>query len=228
MAAPVFDAQGLSAYQGNIQNSLTLTWTHVVGTNPNNYGLVTIFEGNGGNADLMPSSVTSSSVSIGSTTLSSLGYVLMNNSQADGFIWVFGAPNCPTGSQTVTMTLNFSGIFWVWGYGYSTTYTGVGSVGSLQTAYGSGTANSVTVPSASGHLVYGAMENYSTDTYSGLSFTARETQTSNQPYFIAGDMAGTSSTSFSATLSGSLPWGAVGLDLQPVSAPINQFFSMFR
>lgn len=220
MAAPAFDAVGLSPYQGNIQNALTLTWTHAVGSAPNNYGIVEIFEGNGGNADLMPSLVTSYTVSIGSTTLSPLGSVLINNAQSGGFIWTFGAAGVPTGSQTVTMTLNFSGIFWVWGYALSSTYTGVGSVGALQTAYGSaGGTQGVTVPSASGHTVHGGLINYTTGTYSSPTFTARETQATNQPYWIAGDMAGSSSTNFSATESLNTLWAAAAFDLLPVNAP---------
>jgi hypothetical protein len=137
----------------------------------------------------------------------------MNNTANAGFIWLFGAPNIPSGSQTINAVLTDTGQQFAFGYLLSATYTGVGSVGALQTAHGSSTSPSVAVSSALNHAVFGIIANYQNPAYSSFSLTQRKYQSVNDPTFIAGDTAGASSVTVSAAQSSALPWAAVGIDL---------------
>lgn len=230
MAAPVFDATAVSAASGfNSSGTVALSWSHTVGGGANNYGIVACVIGNGGAANFNPNSST---VTIGASTLTLLASgILMGGSVVAGVLCVWGAAGVPTGSQTVNMsvttspTQNVSNL-----YGTSFTYTGVGSVGTVQSATGQFGSNAVTVPSATGDLVWGLVGNYQTGTYSSPSYTQRQSiATGGGPFFAAGDQAGAASVNFNATQSSTFHWAAVGLDLLPVSAPAvptNAFFSM--
>lgn len=216
MAAPVFDAVAISTASGLQTSTITQSWTHVVGAGANNVGIIAVEATNNGSGGFVPTGTPTAA--IGSSSLTYLGSILMGNTAIAGWIEVFAALGVPTGSQTATYTSVHSGQNLGGAFGTSYTYTGVSSFGSLQTNQGVSTADTVTVTSAVGHLVWGSLANYQTGTYSSLSFTARLTNTAANPFFVAGDMAGASSVNVSGTESGSFHWAAVGLDLLPVPA----------
>jgi hypothetical protein len=226
IGVPAFDNSVVTAQSGGLSNTYSPSWSHTVGSGANNCGIVAAFVSNGGSVAFVPTGTPTAS--IGSKSLTYLGSVLMGNTAIGGFIAVWAGLNVPTGSQTVTFSISDSGQNLANGYGASFTYTGVGGIGALQTAFSSTSTNSVTVPSAASDLVWGAIANYQTGTYSSPSFAVRQTQNGNVPYFVAGDQAGASSVNFTATQSSTFASAAVGLDLRPVSStPTNQFFVMF-
>jgi hypothetical protein len=216
MAAPVFDAFAISAQSGGIVSpaSITESWSHAVGAGANNCGIVACVESNGGAGGFVPTG--SPTASIGGTSLSYLGYELLDVT-VGGFIAVWAFKNVPVGpTQTVNMNVpngsnNASNAF-----GVSFTYLGVGGIGALQSALGSSSANGVTVPSALGHTVWGLLANYSGGTYASPSFNQRMSNVAAAPFCVAGDQAGAGSVNFNATQAAAFPWGAVALDLLPV------------
>lgn len=216
--APLFDASALSVASGLQSNTLTQSWTHTAGAGANNCGIICVHATNSGSGTFVPNGTPTAN--IGGVSLTYLGSVLQGGTNIAGWIEMFAGLNVPTGAQTATYTSVHSGNNVASAFGTSHTYTGVGSFGTLQTAQAVSAAPSVTVPSAAGHTVFGAMSNYQTMTYSSPSFTQRQTNTAASPYFTAGDMAGVASAVFSATQSGSLHWAAVGLDLLPAAAAL--------
>lgn len=225
MAAPVFDASALSSVVSTQTNTLPISWSHTVGAGANNCGVVAVVNTNGGAGSFAPTGTPTAS--IGATSLTYLGSVLFNNAASLGFVAVWAGLLVPAGAQTVSTSVACAGQSTGNAYGVSCTYTGVGSVGTLQTAFGSSTSPSVSVPSATGDLVWGLIGHWYVDTLSGFSLTSR--RSASNPVLNAGDGAGSASVAVSATLSAAREWGAVGLDIRPAGAatPTNQFFSDF-
>lgn len=233
--AIAFDAVAVSSqysYGGGTGTSpVTMSTGITVGSGGNNYAFVDIIVTNEGNGGVITPASATASVTLGGVTLTSLGYALVNNLASAGFIWRFGGSGVATGSQTASATITQGTAILIYGCLQVTTYTGVGSVGSLQTAYGSTATPGVAISSATGHTVCAVISGYDVaSTFSALTVTQRKVQSTNPP-FIAGDGAGSSSVTVSATQSnGAYPWAAVGIDMIPAgggAAPTNQFFSMF-
>jgi hypothetical protein len=151
---PFYDNSANVFNQNGIASGAAFTpWTQpvaapVAGTR--NYGIVALCAANATTYTLSAVPV----VTFGGVTLSSLGNVLTGNTASQGWLWVFGAFDIPSGSQTVTAKLTQSGdVFY--GNTASFTFLNVSSVGALQTSFGSSTwAESLTVPSAPGNLVW--------------------------------------------------------------------------
>lgn len=132
------------------------TWTQQVSapiSGLSNYGIVALYAANATTFTLSATPV----VTFGGVTLSSLGNVLCGNTASQGWLWVFGAPNIPGGSQTVTAKLTQTGdVFY--GNTASYTYLNVTSVGTLQTSFTTSTwTGSITVPSAVGNTVWATL-----------------------------------------------------------------------
>jgi hypothetical protein len=213
LVAPVFDAKAISSASGAQTNTLGLSWTHPVGVGAQNCGIIAVIATNNGSSGFVPSGTPTAS--IGGTPLTYLGSVLLGNVAIGGFIAVWAVKNVPTGSQTATFGMTDTGQGLANAYGVSFTYTGVTSIGTLQTLYNTnGTTQSpLSVSSAVNHLVWGLVGNYQASGYTSPTFTSRENQNGLAPFFDAGDMAGASSVSVGATQSSTSAGAIVGLDL---------------
>lgn len=224
MAAPVFDSTAISAGVSTQANTLPISWTHAsIGAGANNGALVAVVDTNNGASSFVPTGTPTAD--IGGTALSYLGSVLIGNQAVRGFIAVWGGLLVPAGTQTVTTSIASSGQTNGTAYGESFIYTGVGGFGTLHTAFATSSTPSVAVPSAAGDLVWGLLANWFTDTFSSFSLTSRQSHTGSAPLLIAGDGAGASSVTVSATQSSSREWGAVGVDIKPVVAGRNRIIS---
>jgi hypothetical protein len=212
---PSYDNSAASSYQNAVASPATFTWSHT--TAAGSYAIVLVACGEGFSNMGGPAGTTTATVTFGGVTLSSLGAVKANNDGNRGWLWVFGGnvSSAGSGSKTVSVTLTESGLsFYGWGSSY--TYQAVGSVGTLQTAFGASTSPTKAVTSASGRRVWGSvMANAFGDNLTSFSLTARQTkQVTGNPGFTAGDAAGAATVTVSASMT-SDEWAVVGLDLLP-------------
>jgi hypothetical protein len=214
-SAPVYNNSAVSAFQNNVSSPASFSFSETIAANT--YGIVCIEGGSGGFNMNDPGGATAATVTFGGVTLTSLGFVNLNNTGTDGWAWVFGGDlsSLVAGTYTVAVTVTQAGSSFN-GWAHSHTFTNVGSVGTLQTAFGNGTSPSVSVPSAAGRRVWGcvtAKDAFATP--SAFSLTQRQSQVVNfdPPAFVAGDAAGAPTVTVSATI-GSETWGVVGLDLR--------------
>lgn len=205
---PSHDNSAISATQSGLASGTPFTWTQMVSVG--SYGLIAVT--NGGASTLAAAAV----VKIGSATLTDLGSVYINNASGNGYIRVFGGPTIGGGVQTCSVQLTEAGKTFG-GQALSTTIIDVASVGALQTAFGNSASPSVSVTSAAGRLVWGALAK--TGALAGFaSFNLYTRQAALAvPWGIAGDAPGASSVAVSGTIA-SNPWAAVGLDLTPLNA----------
>lgn len=197
---PFYDNSGQSFNQNAIASGAAFTpWTQPVATpvaGTQNYGIVAIYANGATTFTLSATPV----VTFGGVTLASLGNVLNGNTAAQGWLWVFGAPNIPgSSSSTVTAKFTQSGdVFY--GNTASFTYQNVTSVGALQTMYTTSTATaSITVPSAVGNLVWATLSvpGGSPGPYGTTPLNIRQAAVaaaSTYAAFQAGDTLGVAST----------------------------------
>lgn len=136
---PVFDnsAQGASSQSTNISSGVATTWTQTVGAG-NPYGLVCLYAND---SSTTPANTTAV-ITFGGVSLAQLGYVFNANL---GYMWLFGAPNIPSGSQTVNVTLTRTGASFAY-IPMSYTYFNVAATGSFWSNQGSGNGMWVTTP----------------------------------------------------------------------------------
>lgn len=152
-------------------------------------------------------------VTYGGTPMTSLGAIGANNAALtanSAFVELFHLGTVPSGAQTVAATVTVaSGVLTQLAIG-SISYTGVGSIGSLQTAFGSGSSNSISATSVAGHIALNSM-------MAGGATLSSYSQTSRQvaPGLVLGDAAGAPTVSFTATNSSSSPWANLVVDLSP-------------
>jgi hypothetical protein len=206
----LFDASAVSSASGLQTGTLSQLWTQDVA---GNCGLVAVICSNAGSATGVPSGTPTAS--IGGTGISYLGSVLMGNTSIGGFIAVFGGLGIPNGSaKTCTYSITNSGLNFANAFGMSFTYSGVLSIGTLQTAFGSAGLASVTVASAVGRLVWGALGQYQAGAYTGFTLTSRQSNGGSAPGYIAGDGAGSSSVVVSGTSTAGA-FAAAGIELLP-------------
>ncbi|OYN81788.1 hypothetical protein CG716_05450 [Mycolicibacterium sphagni] len=134
---------------------------------------------------------------------------------------VFKLPNAPGGAKAVVITpavTSQSGI-----KAAILAYVGVGDVGNVQFASGTGPNLSHTFSSASGHiLAHGFFAPLGTGVLSGYSGRERyDVATSAWNVASAfGDIDGASTVTVSATASASGPWGSIAVDLTPANPNI--------
>lgn len=229
MAAPVYDNSVVSSIMIGTNPTTTGSVGITVGGGANNYTFIDIIATNGGSQHWVPGSATFT-ITCGGVTFASLGSVLIGNVDVAGFIWRFGAANVPSGAQTANVSLTEVGQQFGQAWILVSTYTGVGSVGALQTSFGVSASPALSVPSATGNLVSAVIADYASGLLTSFSLTQRQYVTSNVPIFIAGDGAGSASVSVTASNSAGAHWAVLGNDMQPVGAPAvptNAFFSMF-
>lgn len=214
--APLFDASAASGASGLQTGTLSQSWSHDVGAGANNLGIISVECSNTGAATGVPGSPTPTA-SIGGTGLTYLGSVLMNNVAIGGFIAVFAALGMPAGlGKTATYSITHAGQNFGNAFGTSFTYTGVASIGALQTAFGGGGLASVTVASAVGRLVWGALAQYQAGAYSGFTLSTRQSNGGSAPGYVVGDGAGSASVVVSGT-STSGAFAAAGFDILPAA-----------
>lgn len=207
-SAPVYDNSAISAAQSGTPAGTAFTFTETVAAG--SYAVVAVYGALecGG----LPASNT---VKVGGVTLASKGNVSIdNNPSGSGWIWVYGGDisSAGSGSKTVSVTPS-ADLGFFYGYASCHTYTGVTSVGSLQTAFGNSTSPSRSVTSASGDRVWGSIATaLPGNSFSAFSLTQRKLQTSSDPSAISGDTTGSATVTVSATIS-SDAWAAAGINL---------------
>jgi hypothetical protein len=223
--AVAFDAQAMSVVNSTEANTLTTSHSHTAASGAS--GIVAVVNSNNGsNGGFTPTGTPTAS--FGATSMTWLGHVTMGASTNNyGFIAVWSALTVPSGAQTVSTSIASAGNTNGNAYGVSFTYTGVGSIGTLQTNRNVSAAPSLSVTSAVGSLVWGLIGNWWSDSLTSFSLTSRRYQNAGTPYFIGGDAAGATSVTVSATQGATREWAVTGLDIQPpVATDTKQFFAM--
>jgi photosystem II stability/assembly factor-like uncharacterized protein len=121
-----------------------LTWTHVVGSNATILVVAITFGGTATSTPVL-------TCAWNGTAMTSLGQQESNDTN-EGFVQLFYLMNPMPGSYSIVATSNLtSGITLL---GLSTSFIGVGSIGSPVTGYnGTVTSFTATIPSAAGHVV---------------------------------------------------------------------------
>lgn len=157
-------------------------------------------------------------VTYGGVAMTSLGAIDKNNSTS-GWVELFGVAITPgAGAKTVSVTVTNNFINEV--RANTVSYSGVVSVGTAATAFGSSSVGAISnVASASGHMVVNAIAFNSTGSPSFTSYTqtSRYNSASGAYPLEIGDAAGASTVSFSSNFSNSGVWGAIAVDLSPTS-----------
>ena len=214
---PAFDATSMSAATGAGSGTLAPTpWNHTMGTGANGI-IVEVPVTNNGSGTWVPSGTPTCTV--GGVALTYKGVQLMGNAAIAGPVMVF-AGIVPAGSndaRSIVVSASNSGLGYGNAFGVATSYSNVGSFGSLVSAQGTVAANAVSVPSATGRLVHVMFANYATSTYSSPTITLRRTNTAAAPYFINGDQAGAATVNAAATESNGAHWAGVALDILPAA-----------
>jgi hypothetical protein len=204
-----FDAAGSGGEAGGF-GSTPLTGTH---------------DGTAGATALVyVQSVTAvSSVTIGSASGTLLGSI-PNDNVASAILSVFKVPDIPGGEQTVTINAGADTI----GMFESVSYTGVNSIGTPFTAFGSGTALSQAIACASGQMIsqaFGTTEGSLSDISGGTERFSESLDGSG--VLLVQDS--TASGTFSATSSVNFAWSGIGVVLSAAasSATISRFTALF-
>lgn len=159
------------------------------------------------------------SATYGGVAMTELGARMTNNEASGSFYSIFWGLLAPaTGAQIVAISLSASGIN-LGAAGNSASYTGVGSFGSVSSAFGmSGSSMSHTVTgSESGNMI---AQSFVAENSSGVSITAYNrtsrfsvARQSWSPAVLGGDAAGAASVAFTGTKSGSARWASWAVDL---------------
>lgn len=200
----------------------TLTWNHTCGANANYFVVRVAF---------YTTQSATVSVSYDGVAMQLLQSVAFGNSTAQ----IYGLANPVTGSaQQVSVTVwTPTGSYVDAVVAESDSYNGVGSVGAASTNTGSGTSLSQTVTSATGdYIVQSFMEVATGATLASYNqtqqFNSYVAVGASNLVLLAGDAAGASSVSFTATAStsGFSQWAAAAVNLIP--APTNVLGSGFR
>jgi hypothetical protein len=167
-------------------------------------------------------------VSYGGQSMTQIGSAVSIGTSAPWytFISMFYLANAAGGARTVTITPSVSATSGA--KANIVSYTGVGSVGSLQSATGNGSSLSQTVTSATGHLVVqGFYQPFDTSAIASYNQTTRWNSIANgwTTALVIGEAAGASSVSFTASGSNGTSniYGGVAVDLTPatVGKPIS-------
>jgi hypothetical protein len=198
-----------SAGAGYVGTSASPSWSHTI--TGNCLIIPVLYSGS-------VSGGTTATCKVGSTTVPLLGSVPDYHSLSGTMetLLLFGMMDPPTGVQTIT--LSYTGISSA--AAGSMSYLNVASIGTPVTATGTGTALSLTVPSAAGNMVVNAFSDYSStfSAYSQTSRTLRNYVSGSNFTFQAGDAPGAASVPFAVTASAANPWGGIGVTLTPAVA----------
>lgn len=209
-ASPIFDSVGASYHGGNT-HPISPSWQHIIGSS------VDILIVGVGVIDAS-STVSAVSAAVGASAMTQAVWANYSTpSTSHYYIGLFYLLNPPTGTQTVSMSLNSTASMFA--AANSVAYTSVSSVGTPVSGAGSanGTIASHTVSSAVGQMVVQLFTNTSSapGTFTSYNQTQRYLQagvSSSNPPIIIGDAAGASSVLFSATQSSSV-FGSAALSI---------------
>jgi hypothetical protein len=130
-----FDASGA----GGTADSTTCSWSHTAAAGAHVWVPF-----------LLAVNETVSSVKFGSSTMTSVTSLGLDNSTSDGVLHLYSLSSAPGGAQTVTITLGTATFI----IGTSESYKGVASVGSAATVYGASTALSQSVSLSAGQWAF--------------------------------------------------------------------------
>jgi len=186
----VYDATGAGANGVSAAPS----WAHVA--TPGAYVLALV----------TAAGATVTSAKYGSSAMSILGSIGLNNNPANGTVTLLGLANAPSGLTTISVNLSGSHTFTA----NSVSYTNVATVGTPTTSYGSSATPSLTAAGGGGKLIvcgFGAH----TNAFSGSSGgTQRYTGGTTASLLIADSLP---STTFRGTLGASDVWGGIAVAL---------------
>ncbi|MEZ0366820.1 hypothetical protein ACAG26_24405 [Mycobacterium sp. pUA109] len=199
-----YDATGA----GSHASATSLSWTHVIGSTANAILVAA-------SAQNTSSSVTASATA-GGTSMTLLEALTFYNLSTFSYyrLYVWGLLNPPNGSQAVTITMSASSAL----AANSVSYIGVGSFGTVATNAASSATASLSVPAATGDIVFCALASVAENSsFSSFNQTSRWNQAGVNNTCLAtviGDAPGASTVSFSASQA-STYFGAVGVPLIP-------------
>ncbi|HSX28216.1 MAG TPA: hypothetical protein VLF60_02090 [Candidatus Saccharimonadales bacterium] len=202
--AIAFDAVGPSSAGTGTANTTSITWNHTC-TGSNLLLVVGVGVGSG-------LATTTTSVTYNSVSMTSAGKVYSDN-QTDGYVELFYLAGPATGSNAVVVTCSVAKDL----TGGSMSFTGVDQstpVTNAVTAFGTGTAPSVTVTSASGNVVIDAAVSGSAFSSSGQ--TLRWNKNLNVTSGAGNSAQSTANGASSVTMSYTTPsdwWGIVGANI---------------
>jgi hypothetical protein len=207
---PVFDANSMSALVTGATGTYSDSWSHPAG--PAAMAIVAVPVTNNGSGGFVVTGTPTCTV--GGTSLTYKGVQLMGNTVAAGWVAVFAGAIPSSGSaRTVSVSVADAGQAFAEGYGTCDTYTGVNTIGTLQVAQGISSAAALSVSSATNNLIWCMVANYSSGTWSSLSFTSRRVQATSAPFFSSGDQAGGATVNLAATESSTFHWAVVALEM---------------
>jgi hypothetical protein len=189
VTAPVFDAAGSGAHT-SLGSTLSGTHTATAGA--------TVF------AFVLSGNASTVSATYGGTSMTSVDSVEVNNA-GPATLHFFQLSSAPSGSQTVSVTLTGSTSA---SFG-TVSYTGVTSVGTPSTTFGSSASPSQALTCSANQLILeciGTTQTISSDS----GGTSRFKSTTTQGVAIQDS---TTSTTFGATLAASAAWAAIGVVL---------------
>lgn len=157
---------------------------------------------------------TVNSLTYGGTAMTLLGTVNHNNTSAKGFTRLYGLANAPGGAQTVAVSLS-DGSGWAVSNTFS--YTGVASVGTVQTVFGLGTSLAQSVSRIAGQRIVQAFGHGESATGNGFTSpsggTNRWNQNSNVGSASATFSDAVANTNFAASCASSCNWAGIALVL---------------
>jgi hypothetical protein len=231
--AVAYDATGAGASGAASSGSTgtTISWSHTIGAS------ATCLVVGVSAWDNINATAATRSVAVAGTSLTLLAVINNNNAGGQGWVELWGMVGLTglTGAKTITVneyqTSNPSSAYPQLA-GNSVSYTGVGSIGTAVTNFGSGagTASTGAITSAAGNMVVGSFSaNTSGTAFSALSGTSRVNMagvgSTNDPLMIQ-DAAGASTVTLTATTTAA--WSAVGVNLSAAApaTPTNLFFEM--
>lgn len=224
--AVAFDAVGGGVANGS-HSTTAQTWSHTVATGAGVVVILGFASNEGAISSTTWANAAPTAVTFGGQNMTFLADMTDNNvTTAKGAVALYTLLN-PTnrGAQTVSVTGTAAVIS---NWANTVSYTGVGSVGSGVTNFGSST-NPTTgaVTSATGHMVVSIL---------GTNQVAASSPTQTSRYSQSGtssinsgyiqDAAGAATVTTAMTAAAAL-WAAVAVDLAPATAT-NLFFPMFR
>jgi len=158
------------------------------------------------------------SMKVGSTSMTQLGFLNYGvNGAYAGVIAVFYLLNPPTGTQTITVS-NTGGVTLTGG---TVSYSGVGSIGSLQSNQGTSTPATITQSLKPGQMAVSIMGNWSSGTNGFTSYNQNlrllyPASPGNIPILMCDSFTSPSATFTAACYSGSPGWGAYSTVLTPL------------
>lgn len=193
-AGVVYEATG-TGVGGGFTSSTAATWSHISSGGSKSAAVVGIIVY--GEASSLPTCT----VKYGSSSMTQIATLtVFAYSTVQVALWLFGLTNIPSGTQTITPTIgNFGSSFST--VASSTSYQGVSSIGTSNTALGSTASTSVSLSSAIGNMAVGVFANISGSmTPSPSGGTSRYNSDFGSLSLLLMDNPGASTETFSVTI----------------------------